>query len=116
MAVSRKTVSGTFTDNTDPDYFEMARGGVFVADAQCNGGTLTLTLKVSLDGGSTFVTAYDTSGSAITKAMSTSAPHWHVELVGQPGNQYFLDPSSASSADVDYRFGRSAFQAGETSE
>lgn len=115
MATVDKTVRGTFTNTTDPDTFHMKRGGVFVADAQCNSGTLTLTLKVSLDGGNTFVTAYDVNGVAITKAMSTSAPHWHVEIVAQPGTYWFLDPSSASTPDVDYSFGRSAYAGSLTS-
>ncbi|MDB4261466.1 hypothetical protein N9878_01225 [bacterium] len=116
MATLKKTVSGTFTDTTDPDVFKMQRGGVFVADAQCNSGSLTLTLKISLDGGSTFVDAYDASGAAITKAITTSIPHWHVEFLAQPGVHLFLDPSSASTPDVDYSFGKSTSQGMVTTE
>jgi len=115
MATQRNPVSGTFTDTTDPDTFDMDRGGVFVVDAQCNSGSLTLTLKISLDGGSTFVDAYDTSGALISKAMTTSAPHWHVEFVAQPGTQFYVDPSSASTPDVDYQYGRSTHQGRKSS-
>ncbi len=115
MATLESTVRGTFTGNTDPHIFHMKRGGVFVADAQCNSGTITLTLKVSLDGGATFVDAYDANGSAITKDMTTSSPHWHVEIVAQPGTHWFIDPSSAASTpDIDYSFGKS-FERGSIS-
>lgn len=105
----RNTVSGTFTADGNSEALGTG-GGVVVADLVWTAGTLTVALQVSIDGGTTWVAAYDNNGIAISYAMSTSKRHARIEFAALAGTQYRLNGSSASSANVQYQLGRAVWQ------
>jgi hypothetical protein len=99
------TVRETLTDNTDAPSYGMKEPGVFVAHATLNAGTITLTLKTRMNGSGEWVTAVDANGDAITKEMSTADAHFYAELLAHGDQEFYLDPSDASSANVNTVYG-----------
>ena len=105
MAIDNFRVSGTISgsSNTDSDELVLIEGGVVVVDYTWTAGSVTLPVETSLDGGTTYVPFTDATGIAISAAISTSNKHYRAEFIGQAGQRFRINPSGATSADVDYR-------------
>lgn len=108
MADQAKTVRHSFEDdtNTDPPSYAMPDGGAFVCDSICKAGSITLALMTRNTSTGTWVAARDSNGTALTKDLSSSDPHWHIELLAHGQQEFFLDPSSSSSVNCDVTYGR----------
>jgi len=105
MAEEYTRVSGNIsgTDNTDSDELVLTEGGVVVVDYTWTAGSATLPVETSLDAGTTYVPFTDSNGTAITASISTSTKHYRAEFLGQAGQRFRINPSGATSADIDYR-------------
>lgn len=103
-------VGGTFTANGNSDALCLQAGGVVSCDLVWTAGTLTVKPQVSVDDGTTWVDACDNNGAAISYDMATGLRHARFEFAALAGNQYRLNASSASSANVQYRLGRAVWQ------
>ena len=108
VADQQTTVRHSFADdnNTDPASYGLPTGGAFVVDAVCTAGTVTLTLKTRNGAPGSWVSARDSSGEIITKDMSTTEAHWHVELLAHGSQEFYVDPTSSSSVACDVTYGR----------
>lgn len=105
MAGSKSNIAGTTTDATATAAYTMPRDGVFKASLTLNSGSATMTLETRVSNGD-WVPAIDANGIAIAKAMSTSAEHFPVEILALASEQYRFQPSSVTSPDIDYLYGR----------
>ena len=74
-----------------------------VVDYTWTAGSVTLPVETSLDGGTTYVAFKDASGNAVSADIASGTPHYRAEFIGQAGQRFRINPSSATSADVDYR-------------
>lgn len=109
MADQTSTVRESIEDDSNEDLpsFGMPNGGGFVLDAICKVGSITLTLMTRLQDTGSWVVARDEFGNLLTKSLTTSDAHWHVEFLAHGGQEFFLDPSSSSSdVDCDVAYGR----------
>lgn len=105
MAGSKNKIDGTITTAAATTAYTMPRDGVFKASLTLNSGSATCTLETRVSDGD-WVDAVDANGTAISLAMSTSAEHLAIELLANAGEQFRIQPSSISSPDIDYLYGR----------
>lgn len=105
MAEETSRISGNISgsDNTDSDELVLQEGGVVVVDYTWTAGSVTLPVETSLDGGTTYVAFKDASGTVVSADIASGTPHYRAEFLGQAGQRFRINPSSATSADVDYR-------------
>lgn len=105
MAGSKTKPTGTVTNTDDTEVYTMPRDGIFKASFTLNSGSATITLQTRTTDGD-WVPAIDASGNAIEKAMTTSAEHFPVEILALSGEQFKFVPSSVTTPDIDYLYGR----------
>lgn len=90
----------TFTADAQALDFTMASAGIFVCDMQRTSGDITLTLQISIDGGSNFVNYFDESGEAQSRSLSSSVPHAKFEVLGQKDHVFRVLSSASASSPI----------------
>jgi len=101
-----ETYEQTITTTADPsNSYRMPRGGVLRGDAILTTGTATVKLQISFDG-TNFYDAFNPDGSQISKALTSSDPHFPVETAAHIGVDFRFIASAISSGSVSTKLGR----------
>ena len=96
------TLSGTDQANLD---LKVADAGTTAFDFVRTAGSIDVKVQISLDGGTTFVDAYDAGGVQLTVRLTSSRPHKRIEILSQSGTQYRVVSTDVSSGAAQTKFG-----------